>query len=63
MNKTLGKKLAGETYKKHENNAKSVCMWARMNPNVSFYCQEIEIEVGGELLGSNIPFTIEIQIP
>jgi hypothetical protein len=30
-------KLAKETCKKHENDVKSVRMWARENPNVLFY--------------------------
>jgi hypothetical protein len=30
-------KLAKEMYKKHENDVKSVHMWARRNPNVLFY--------------------------
>jgi hypothetical protein len=42
-------KLAKEVYKKHENNAKYVCMWAQENPNVLFYCLESGFEVGGEL--------------
>jgi hypothetical protein len=38
-------------------------MWAWKNLNVLFYYQDNEFEVGGELLGSNIPYTIEIQTP
>ncbi len=56
----IAEKLAMETYKKHENDTKSVHMWAQENPNVLFYYQENGSEVGGELLRSNIPFTIGI---
>jgi hypothetical protein len=58
--RNIGKKLAKETYKKHENDAKSVRMWVQENQNVLFYYRESGSEVGGELLRSNIPFTIEI---
>jgi hypothetical protein len=43
--------------------ANSVRMWAWKNPNFLFYYQESGSKVGGELSGSNIPFTIGIQIP
>ncbi len=33
-------------------------MWAQENPNILFYYQETRSKIGGELLGSNIPFTI-----
>jgi hypothetical protein len=33
----IAEKLAKETYKKYENHAESVCMWARENPNILFY--------------------------
>jgi hypothetical protein len=52
-----------EIYKKHENDAKNVCMWAQRNPNILFYYQETRSEVGGELSRSNIPFIIKIQTP
>ncbi len=54
-------KLAKETYKKHENDVETVHMWAQENPNILFYYQEVGFEVGGELLRSNIPFTIGIE--
>jgi hypothetical protein len=57
------KRLAMETYKKHENDVESIRMWARKNPNILFYYQETRFEVGRELLGSNIPSTIGIQTP
>ncbi len=38
-------------------------MWARESPNILFVYQESGFEVGGELLGRNIPFTIKIQNP
>jgi hypothetical protein len=65
VNNTLGKKLAKETYEKHENNAKNVRMWARVNPNVKRFVLLLGdwAEVGGGLSGSNIPFTIRIQTP
>jgi hypothetical protein len=56
----IDEKLAKETYKKHENDVKSVSMWVQKNPNVLFYYQEIGFEVGGKLSSSNILFTIEI---
>jgi hypothetical protein len=56
----IDEKLAKETYKKHENDAEGVRMWARKNPNILFYYQETRFEVGGELLRSNIPLIIKI---
>jgi hypothetical protein len=35
--RNIVKKLAKETYKKHENDVESVSMWAQENPNVLFY--------------------------
>ncbi len=45
----IARKLTKETYKKHDNDAESVYMWAQENPNVLFYYQEIKLEVGGKL--------------
>jgi hypothetical protein len=59
----IAEKLVMETYKKHENDVESVCMWVQKNPNILFYFQKIGTEVSGELLGSNIPFIIKIQTP
>ncbi len=56
-------KLVKETYKKHENDADSVHMWGRENPNLFIYYQESGLEIGGELIGTNVLFTIEIQSP
>jgi len=60
---TIARKLAKETYKKHENDVESVYMWAEDNPNVLFYYQKIGLEVGGMLSGNNIPFIIKIWTP
>jgi hypothetical protein len=53
-------KLTKETYKKHDNDAKSVCMWVWKNMYLLFCYQESGLEVGGKLIGTNIVFTIGI---
>ncbi len=58
--RNIARKLAKETYKKHDNDANSVHMWVREKLNVLFYYQESGYEVGGELSSSNIPFTVKI---
>jgi hypothetical protein len=59
----IAKKLAKKTYKKHDNNAKNVHMWAQKNPNILIYNQKSGSKVGGELSSRNISFTIGIQTP
>ncbi len=56
----ITRKLTKETYNKHDNDVKSVCMWVQEYPYFLFYYQESGLEVGGELIGTNIAFTIEI---
>jgi hypothetical protein len=46
-------KVAKETYKKHENDTKSVHMWAQENLNLLFYYQDTRFEVGGKLSRTN----------
>ncbi len=58
--RNIAKKLTKKTYKKHDNDAKSVHMWARKNPNILFYYQEIGFEVGGDLSRNNLLLTIQI---
>jgi cupin superfamily acireductone dioxygenase involved in methionine salvage len=56
----LAGKLAKETYKKHENDAKNVRMQVSKNKDKVFFYQESKVEVKGTLQGCNMPFTIGI---
>jgi hypothetical protein len=55
--------LAKETYKQHDNDAKSVRMWVKDNADKIFYFQETSHEPTGKLSTQNIPFTISIEMP
>jgi phosphoribosylformimino-5-aminoimidazole carboxamide ribonucleotide (ProFAR) isomerase len=57
----LARKLAKETYKKHENDAKNVQMWVSKNKDKVFFYQESKVEVEGTLQGCNMSFIISIQ--
>jgi hypothetical protein len=50
-----------ETYKKDENDVKSVKMWIIENREKDFFYQESNVQVEGNLHGGNTPFTISIQ--
>ena len=54
-------KLAIETYKCDNNDAKSVRMWVQDNPFLVFYYKESGAYVRGAITRENIPFTIGIQ--
>jgi hypothetical protein len=53
-------KLAKKTYKKDENDAKSVRMWVIENKEKVFFYQELSFQVEGNLHGGNMPFAIGI---
>jgi hypothetical protein len=53
-------KLTKETYKKNENDAKSVWMWVIKNKEKVFFYREFSVQVEGNLHGGNMPFTIGI---
>jgi hypothetical protein len=53
--------LAIETYKRDNNDAKSVRMWVQEHPHLVFYYKESGIHVRGAITRDNIPFTIGIQ--
>jgi hypothetical protein len=57
----LAAKLIKETYKKYENDAKSIKMCVIENRNKVFFYQEFNVQVEGNLHGGNMPFTIGIQ--
>jgi ribosomal protein S15P/S13E len=59
----ITRKLMIKTYNKHENDAKNVRMWVQENPNLLLYYQKTGVEVGGKLIGENMPFIIGIQSP
>ena len=54
-------RLAIETYKRDNNDAKSVRMWVQENPFLVFYYKESGVHVRGAITRDNIPFTIGIQ--
>ena len=54
-------RLAIETYKRDNNDAKSVRMWVQQHPELVFYYKESGLHVRGAITRSNIPFTIGIQ--
>jgi len=54
---------AQQLYKKHDNDAESVRMWVRENPNMVFYYQDPGTRVEGVLSSENVPFVIGIQTP
>ncbi len=57
---SMAGKLTKETYKKDENDAKSVRMWIIENRENVFLYQEFSVQVEGNLHGGNMPFTIGI---
>jgi hypothetical protein len=59
--RNLAGKLAKKTYKKDENDSKSVQMWVTKNKETIFFYQESSVQVEGNLHGGNMPFTIGIQ--
>ena len=56
-------RLAIETYKRDNNDAKSVRMWVQQHPGLVFYYKESGVHVRGAITRDNIPFTIGIQTP
>ena len=54
-------RLAIETYKRDNNDAKSVRMWVQKHPDLIFYYKESGVHVRGAITRDNIPFTIGIQ--
>ena len=56
-------RLAIETYKRDNNDAKSVRMWVQENPSLVFYYKELGVHVWGAITRDNMPFTIGIQTP
>jgi hypothetical protein len=54
-------RLAIETYKRDNNDAKSVRMWVQEHPFLVFYYKESGVHVRGAITRENIPFTIGIQ--
>jgi hypothetical protein len=56
-------RLAIETYKRDNNDAKSVRMWVQEHPALVFYYKESGVHVRGAITRDNIPFTIGIQTP
>ena len=54
-------RLAIETYKRDNNDAKSVRMWVQQNPFLVFYYKESGVYVRGAITRDNMPFTIGIQ--
>ena len=56
-------RLAVETYKRDNNDAKSVRMWVQQHPHLVFYYKESGVHVRGVITRDNIPFTIGIQTP
>ena len=56
-------RLAIETYKWDNNDAKSVRMWVQQHPSLVFYYKESGVHVRGTITRDNIPFTIGIQTP
>ena len=54
-------RLAIETYKRDNNDAKSVRMWVQENPFLVFYYKESGAHVRGVITRENMPFTIGIQ--
>jgi hypothetical protein len=57
---TLARKLAKETYKKHENDAHNVEMWVAENKDKVFFYQKSGGQVEGNLQNNHLPFTIGI---
>jgi hypothetical protein len=54
-------RLAIETFKRDNNDAKSVRMWVQKHPHLVFYYKEFGVHVRGAITRDNIPFTIGIQ--
>ena len=54
-------RLAIETYKRDNNDAKSVRMWVQEHPHLVFYYKESGVHVRGTITRDNIPFTVGIQ--
>ena len=54
-------RLAIETYKRDNNDAKSVRMWMQEHPHLVFYYKESGVHVRGVITRDNMPFTIGIQ--
>ena len=54
-------RLAIETYKCDNNDAKFVRMWVQQHPELVFYYKESGLYVRGAITRANIPFTIGIQ--
>ena len=54
-------RLAIETYKRDNNDAKFVRMWVQEHPELVFYYKESGLHVPGAITRDNIPFTIGIQ--
>lgn len=50
-------------YKKHANDAESVRMWVRENPEMVFYHQDEGTKVQGAIKPDNVPFVIGLQTP
>lgn len=53
--------LQKDVYMKNPNDAESVRMWVKENPNLVFYYQETGQKVPGSLLADNMPFVDGIQ--
>jgi hypothetical protein len=53
--------LQKDLYMKHSNDAESVRMWVRENPNLVFYYQDPGVVVDGAIMADNMPFVIAIQ--
>ena len=54
-------RLAIETYKRDNNDAKHVRMWVQEHPELVFYYKESGLHVRGAITRYNIPFTIGIH--
>lgn len=53
--------LQKDLYMKHSNDAESVRMWVRENPDLVFYYQDPGVVVDGAITADNMPFVIAIQ--
>ena len=54
-------RLARETYKRDNNDAKFVRMWVQEHPHLVFYYKESGVHVRGAITRDNMPFMIGIQ--
>ena len=59
--RNIAGRLAIETYKRDNNDAKSVRMWVQEHPHLVFYYKESGVHVRGAITCDNMPFTIGIQ--